>query len=60
MFDIVAELTGTNAVPLYTFSFKSPVSNHICPLTGLGGCEVLEKFSNNFTKFSFSDSPNPL
>ena len=57
---IVAELTGTNSAPLYTFNFSSDVSNHNCPLTGRIGRPVSAKFSNNFIKFSLSASPNPL
>src|SRR6056300_1184949 len=51
---IVAELTGTNAVPLYTLSFDSVLSNQICPLIGAVGAVTLAKFSSILIKFSLS------
>ena len=57
---IVAELTGTNAVPLYTFSFDSDASNQICPLIGAVGAFTFEHFSSILIKFSLSTSPKPL
>ena len=36
------------------------MSNHSSPVIGVLGAEVPEEFSNNFTKFSLSLSPQPL